>query len=193
MLSKSGSCSKNIKIIFQKIIRHTIKYNSVENLIKFLKFAINPDVTNGIHCTLPTLSEIQNSIVSAFPGVKFINTELFVIDLINKDDQLETITTEHNRAHRGLHENFQQISREYYFPNMKKLLKTIITNCKICLENNYQLKPPDALIGQSPVPSKPGEILHIDVFIISKHLFLTCVDKLTKFAIVICTFRNLVF
>ncbi len=70
--------------------------------------------------------------------------EIFVIDLINKTDQLETLITEHNRAHCCLHTNFKQIISNYFFPNIKKLLKSIIWNCKICLENKSVklLSPP---------------------------------------------------
>lgn len=184
MISKSNSFEKYTETPFGKLKRHTITFDSLEGLIQCLRDIINPDVTNGIYCDLPTLAEIQNAIILAFPGVKFIHTELLLIDLINRDDQMELITTEHNRAHRGLLENFRQISREYYFPDIKKLLKSTITNCKICLENKYQRKPPEPGIGKTPIPQLPGEILHMDIFITGKQLFLTCVDKFSKFAIV---------
>lgn len=149
-----------------------------------LKSAINYNATNGIHCDLSTLAEIQNPILEKFPGVKFVHTQLLVIDLTNKDDQLETVTTEHNRAHRCLSEHLNQISREYYFPGLKKMLKNIIASCKICLENKYQRMPPNPGIGNTPIPNLPGEILHLYIFITNKQHFLTCVDIFSKFAIV---------
>lgn len=184
ILSFSSACSKSTKVLFQKLIRHTIFFDTIEKLIFDLKSAVNYNVTNGIHCDLPTLARIQGHVLSNFPGVKFVHTETLVIDLTNKDDQLETVTTEHNRAHRCLSENIQQISKEYYFPQLTKMLKNIIANCKICLENKYQRKPPNLGIGETPIPNYPGEIVHIDVFYAGKQHFLTCLDKFSKFAIV---------
>jgi len=39
-------------------------------------------------------------------------------------------------------------------------------------------------IGKSPIPSYPGEILHIDIYNTDKQYFLTCIDKFSKFAVV---------
>lgn len=52
-------------------------------------------------------------------------------------------------------------------------MKLIITNCKICLENKYQRKPPDPGIGKTPIQKIPGEIHHVDILITGKQLFLT--------------------
>lgn len=141
--------------------------------------------TNAVHCDLPTLAEIQDAIVSQFPSAKFLHTEKMVIDIVREDDQLDIVTTEHNRAHRSLRENITQIMEDYYFPGMKKLLKSIIANCKICKENKYQRNPPTPEIGATPLPQYPGEILHVDILITNKHLFLTSIDKFSKFASVI--------
>lgn len=35
-----------------------------------------------------------------------------------------------------------------------------------------------------PIPGYAGEMLHIDIFLIDRNLFLICVDKFSKFAIV---------
>lgn len=184
IISRSNLNTKTSKILFQKLIRHTLEFNSTPNLLNYLKDCVNPNTTNAIHCDLPTLAQIQNLLLTTFPGVKFVHTEKFVIDLINKHDQLDTIATEHNRAHRSLQENFKQIISEYYFPNIRKALKTIIANCKICLENKYQRKPPNPEIGKTPIPNYPGEILHIDILITDKQNFLTVIDKFSKFAVV---------
>lgn len=184
ILSKSLSPSKITKIFFQRLIRHYISYDSIDTLIKFLTDSINPNSTNAIHCDLNTLGEIQNRVARSFPGVKFIHTPNLVIDLTDKNDQLEVVTNEHNRAHRNLKENLKQILSQYYFPKISELLKPIVANCKICLENKYQRKPPKQGIGATPIPKYQGEILHIDLFFNSNQYFLTCIDKFSKYAIV---------
>lgn len=65
------------------------------------------------------------------------------------------------------------------------MLKSIIKNFKICLENKYNRKPAQPLIGASPTPTLAGEILHIDIYSKSKMHFPTCIDKFYKFAAVV--------
>lgn len=84
-----------------------------------------------------------------------------------------------------MQENFEQIIDEYYFPGIKKRLKIIIANCKICRENKYQRRPAKVEVAPTPIPDYPGQILHMDILITNKSHFLTCIDKFSKFAITI--------
>lgn len=185
LISRGESCSTTRKILFQRHTRHIIAYDNVESLSKILMNVVNPTGTNAIYCDLQTLSEIQDQVVSIFPAAKFVHTEKLVMDVIREDDQLDIITKEHNRAHRSLQENFEQILEEYYFPGIKKMLKSTIENCKICRENKYQRRPAKAEVAATPIPDYPGHILHIDILITNKSHFLTCVDKFSKFAMII--------
>ena len=96
------------------------------------------------------------------------------MDVTNKDDQLDIITNKHNRAHRNIHENFKYITNTYFFPDIKKQPKSLITNCKISLENKYQRKPTNIEIGKTPIPNSHGEILHIDILNTDKGYFYLC-------------------
>lgn len=185
LISKGDTTIEQRKILFQRFIRHTITYVTVDELLELLTDRIDSTGTNAIHCDLSTLADFQNQLVSRFPSTRFIHTERFVMDVIREDDQLEIVTNEHNRAHRSLQENFQQIIDEYYFPGIKKRLKYIIANCRICKENKYQRKPQKVELAETPIPCYPGEVLHIDIIITDKQHFLTCIDKFSKFAIVI--------
>lgn len=184
IITKSSVPTKSTTTIFPNFTRHLVSYDSIETLIKSMKDTIKTNATNAIYCDLTTLAEIQNKVVKSFPGIKFIRSPVLVIDLTDKNDQLEVATNEHNRAHRNLKENAKQISSQYFFPKMSEILKPIVSNCKICLENKYQRKPPKPEIGATPIPNYPGEILHIDIFYTSKQHFITCIDKFSKFAIV---------
>lgn len=185
IISKSDIFSTNKKIVFRQFIRHTINYDTVDKLLAYLKNNVDSTGTNVCYCDLPTLAEFQDDLLLLFPSTKFVHTEKFVMDVIREDDQWDIVTTEHNRAHRSLQENFRQIINEYYFPGVKKMLKYVITNCKICKENKYQRKPPNVGIAATPIPSYPGEVLHMDILITNKLNFLTCLDKFSKFAIVL--------
>ena len=181
--SQTDSCST--VSLFESFRRHAINFNSIGYLFRSLKDVIDANVTNGICSDLSVLGEIQNRLISSFPGVKFVHTEKIAIDIPNPDDQVEICATEHNRAHRSEQENFHQISQEYFFPKIRSILKEIISNCKICKENKYQRKPPKPKICKTPIPQYPGEILHIDIFTTDKQHFFTTLDKFSKFAITI--------
>jgi len=171
-------------ILFGKKTRHLIQFTDRDNLLDTLKLAINPEVVNALHCDLPTLAAIQHELVLAFPTTKFWYCKNVVSDITNKDDQVEIINVEHNRAHRAAQENIKQILRNYYFPKMTKLANDMVLNCKVCAIAKYNRHPKKQELGETPIPSYSGEMLHIDIFSTDQRLFLTCIDKFSKFAVV---------
>lgn len=184
ILTRENHVKKETKIIFKDRIRHRISYRNVEDLLDSIHTSIKPRVVNGIHCDLHSLAQIQHFLISNYPSVKFRHTNRYVNDVFNPNDQLEILNTEHNRAHRSLKENVHQVLQDYYFPDMKKQLKHIISGCKTCREAKYSRHPQKQEISETPIPTYIGEILHIDIYNTSKKYFLTCVDKFSKFAVV---------
>jgi len=94
----------------------------------------------------------------------------------NSEDRALIIEETHCRAHSGLDENYKQISRLYYWPNLLTKFKEYIKNCKICNENKYNRHPIKIPIGEVPIPSKEGENLHIDIYYAQSLTFITCID-----------------
>lgn len=184
IITSSSQNKKTTKILFKNQLRHTLEFRDIDSLFQMIKHVVNPSVSNGVHCELPILGQIQNHLVTAFPSVKFKFSKYFVMDVFNQSDQMEILLYEHNRAHRSLKENKNQVLRDYFFPTIQKQLREIISNCKICKEAKYSRHPLVQRIGQTPIPSRPGEILHVDIFNTDKHYFLTCIDKFSKFAVV---------
>jgi len=74
------------------------------------------------------------------------------------------ITETHCRAHRGLDENYKQITRLYYWPSLYKNLKEFIKNCTIGNQNKYNRHPVQIPIGQAPILGREGENLHLDIY-----------------------------
>lgn len=184
VITSSNRNSKSTKILFKNRIRHNIEFSDIKELFQLLKNIINPNVINGIHCELSILGQIQNHLLNSFPSVRFKFSKFFVLDVFNPDDQLEILLKEHNRAHRSLRENENQVLREYFFPDIRGKLKEIISTCKICKEAKYLRHPLMQKIGRSPIPSYPGEILHVDIYNTDRQYFLTSIDKFSKFAVV---------
>jgi len=65
-----------------------------------------------------------------------------------------------------------------------KQVKNITLKRNISLEGSFAEifeKDKKVFAGQNPIPSYPGEMLHIDLFSTNSHHFLSCIDKFTKF------------
>lgn len=171
-------------IVFGEKTRHLIQYSNKETLVAMISDVVKPDVVNAIHCDLPVLACIQSRLVELFPATKFRHAKRLVMDVFAKDDQKEIVILEHNRAHRAAQENTKQILSDYFFPKMTKIANEIVANCKICSKAKYDRHPVKQIMGETPIPSYTGEMLHIDIFSTDKKYFLTCLDKFSKFAIV---------
>lgn len=184
LINHGSEQNKETKILFKNRIRHRISYQEIDDLLNTIKDCINPEVVNAINCDLHTLAQIQHLLISNFPSVKFRYANKFVTDIFNASDQIEILTNEHNRAHRSVSENTKQVLQDYFFPDIAKKLKEITANCKICRLAKYQRHPKKHEIAETPIPSFPGEILHVDIYNTDKKFYLTCLDKFSKFAIV---------
>lgn len=156
-------------IMFGQKTRHIIHLSDKQQLLELVCDAVKKDVVNAIVCELPVLAFIQNKLV---------------IDILDKNEQKEIIAAEHNRAHRAAQENIKQILQDYFFPKLTRLVNEAVANCKVCNRAKYDRHPQKQVIGETPIPSQVGEILHIDIFSTVKKHFLTCIDKFSKFAIV---------
>lgn len=60
----------------------------------------------------------------------------------------------------------------------------MVANCKVCDKAKYDRHPKKQELGVTPIPTRVGEIIHIDIFSTAGKHFLTAVDKFSKFALV---------
>jgi len=67
---------------------------------------------------------------------------------------------------------------------MTHMTNEVVAKCKICQKANYDRHLQEQILGETPIPSYTGVLLHIDIYSTDKKIFLTCVDKLWKFSIV---------
>lgn len=171
-------------ILFRNKRRHMVSFSDIDTLFDQIKDIIKENVVNAIHCELPVLARIQNRLVETFPSTRFWHAPKLVIDVSNADEQKEIVITEHLRAHRGAQNVTETVLRDYYFPRMGKVAAEVVSNCSICRESKYVRHPTKQKLGVTPVPSYPGERIHIDIFSTDGKHYLTSVDKFSKFAIV---------
>jgi Integrase zinc binding domain len=129
------------------------------------------------------MGTIQNIIKKYFKLKKhLIFTRSILEDITDPQRQFDIIKSEHDRAHRGIQENYAQIKKRFFWPSMLHDIKNFINSCKTCKTYKYDRNPPKNVMGKSPIPEQPGEIVHIDIFQMFKQSFISSICKLTKFA-----------
>lgn len=69
-----------------------------------------------------------------------------------------------NIAHCGLEKTVQGISSNYWFPSLRKRVKSYIDNCLICLMANPVSNSREGEMQITDTPSGPFQIIHIDHF-----------------------------
>lgn len=112
----------------------------------------------------------------------FVLTQLQVEDVTNEERQDVIISKEHNRAHRGVSEVENQLKRSFFFPNMLSKIKLVNQTCKMCNMHKYERKPYNIKLSPRPTTDKPFDRIHMDIFQINKHNFLSLVDSFSKHA-----------
>lgn len=171
---------------FPQYTRHIFKEPgfSIDFLTDKLKRFLRPNVLNGIYTSEPIMATIQEIYRNHFnPAVtKARFSQNLVRDITDENEQLEEVKKVHKFAHRYAGENVQQLLKICYFPAMNKIVCNFIKNCEICNTEKYNRHPQKLIPIRTPVPTYPGEIIHIDIFAYHQDaLFLTSLDKFSKF------------
>lgn len=176
--------------IFPRIFRRTITKVAfgIPFAIRLFKEYMNPNCVNCILCpeqVINTLQVAYRNYFSRNKTFKIILTQSILQDLTTAEEQNHVIEATHDRAHRGIEENHAVIIKKFYFPQMRSKIRSFINLCETCLSNKYERNPYKLKLAETPIPRKPLDIVHIDIFISTPNLFLSAVDKLSRFAMLI--------
>lgn len=88
-----------------------------------------------------------------------------------------------DKNHRGIQAVYEELKLRIYNPKLKLRTTQFINNCEVCNIEKYDRNPPKIPLQITDTPSKPREIIHIDVFYsLNKSLFMTSIDKFSKYA-----------
>lgn len=191
ILIKEGDQNSEVyEEIFPSIFRRTITRFAfgIPYAIKILRDYMSPTKINCILCPEKWLNTLQIAYKNYFSRnktFKLVLTQSILQDLITAEEQDQIIERVHQRAHRGATENYEVIKKEFYFPRLQKKVQEFINLCKECLESKYERCPYKVKFAYTPIPKKPLDILHLDIFISSPNTFLSAIDKLSKFAMLI--------
>ena len=186
ILKKGDVDANDYEEVFPKTHRRVITRTdfTVGRVLDIFKQYMNPRGINCIMCEESLMNILQIVYRNYFSRCKTFNVRMsqkILLDLRSPEEQNEIVARTHDRAHRGAQENHKQIIKEYYFPAMKRQIQRYVNLCGVCLENKYERNPYHITLHKPEIPNKPFEVVHLDIFISQPNLFLTIVDKFTRF------------
>lgn len=184
----SGSLRIKNKSIFgnnRKTI-HTKELDR-ETAIILLKNHFNPAQLNAVLIEEEFYTMLETTFKELFANnTKFRIIRCFhlVEDVEDEETLTEIIKGEHlDKNHRGIQAVFKELITRIYNPKLKLRITQFINNCEICNLEKYERKPPKIPYKMTETPSRPREVMHLDVFYtLEKKLFMTAIDKFSKFA-----------
>lgn len=132
----------------------------------------------------------QNVYLKFLSGNKLLklNKTSRILDDINDRGELkERILRNHlSKNHRGINEVYTELKNQIYCPKLKIEIQKVINNCDLCNIAKYERKPNKIHFKITETPTKPNEIIHIDVWFKQKGKpHLTVIDKFSKYAQII--------
>lgn len=176
--------------LFSSYVRINIQLrrsNLEEDVVNSIKEYVNPKVKTGILIN-PTLAMytlipiIQQKFKSSC--MKLILTKVQLEDVTDYYKQQEIIRNYHEGKtnHRGINETYLALSRKYFFPKMRDLITKYINECNVCGCAKYDRNPIQQRFRIVAPPTKPFEIVHLDLLSIDTQKYLTIVDAFSKYA-----------
>ena len=190
ILRISNETNETHEEIFPQIHRFTITRPAFDSdiVIDIFRTKMNSKKINCINCTedlIPILNQVYKNYFHQAGILKLVISQTLLEDITNETEQDELIRSTHERAHRGIEENVKTIYRKSFFPKVKQKVQTYINLCHECNKGKYDRNPYKIKLAETPIPRKPFEIIHVDIFISQPEMFLSAIDKLSKFGILI--------
>ena len=68
-------------------------------------------------------------------------------------------------GHQGIARTFERLSRDYYFPGMRKVVETVVTECDLCNKSKASRHAPYGLLRPPPVPQGAWKSIALDFIV----------------------------
>lgn len=182
--------SETYKEIFPRVHRRVITkiHFGVPALIQIFREYMDPSKQNCTLCPESLNDSIQIVYKNYFSRHKTFKVKIsqkLLMDVTDVHEQDSLIEQTHETSHRGIRDNHAEIIRRYYFLNMKIKIRKFLILCHVCNKAKYERRPYKIKHGETPIPKKPLDIIHMDILISQPNIFLSVVDKLTRFGTLI--------
>ena len=161
---------------------------SDDEIFKFIKPFLRP-TQNTQNCFNFNDESIKHKIIRIFQRFLDSNNSMSCIisnkvleDVPQEDKQNQIIKYMHEgkTIHRGTKVTTNLIMRRYYWPNINYQVSRYIKNCHTCNTCKYDRHPQKIKFQNTPVPRKPLDVIHIDLFHFSNECYLTVFDPFSK-------------
>lgn len=172
---------------YQKIINVKVpKINNDKLILEFLKDYTISEKTYHMYFHNFDLYKQFNAIYMKHfseKGPKLIRCTKLINTVTDKEEQILLVKNHHEGKvnHRGINETLEHLKRNYYWIGMKTTISQYINSCDICQRAKYARKKPYSPLMLTNTPSKPFQIIHMDVFQYENKKYLTLVDAFSKF------------
>lgn len=179
------SKTKDIKIVDNKRkifvslddIRSGLMCDIFRRFIKTGKVGIYSGISDSDYNIL------QQKLIELFnTAVKFYRCSYHAKDMRNEEEVFRYIQKYHKEeiGHGGINENYLSLKNAIYFKNLKTLTRKYINNCDVCCRGKYHRKPHKPKYSITETLKEANEIIHIDTYVIKKHIFITTLVKFSK-------------
>lgn len=162
------------------------KSNLEQDVVNAIKEHVNPKIKTGI-LIIPALEMysiipiLQSSFKSSAMNLVLAKTEIENVNNYLKQQEILKNYHEGKTNHRGINECYLALSRRYYWPKMKEHVTKFINECRICGQAKYDRNPVRPRLQIVPPPSKPIEVVHLDLLSVDSHKYLTIIDAFSKY------------
>lgn len=175
---------------FETHTRTTIQIsesNLEDDVVSAVKEYVNPKVKTGLIIN-PRLAMyqiipiIQDKFKSSAMNLVLTKVELENVKEYLRQQEIIQKYHEGKTNHRGINECFLALSSKFYWPKMRDHITKYINECNICGQAKYDRHPIKQRFSIVPPPTKPFEIVHLDLFTAQTEKYLTIVDAFSKYA-----------
>lgn len=178
---------EDIKVKQQKLDGYTVNHIKTPlnetSIIRILKEYVNPNGHTHIYFLNKDLIPLfTKTYIENFKPIKLFQCTEMVNHIIDQEEKILLIRNQHEGKtnHRGILETLNKLKLNYYWKNMKNDVTQYLNNCDVCQRTKYNRHPPEIPLLTTNTPSKPFQILHIDIFHFENQSFLTIMDKFSK-------------
>lgn len=156
------------------------------NIIKLVKKYISKGKI-GIYSELNDheYNKLQQILIRSLSNnnqIKFLKCTLYAVDIEDENNLKKQIALFHKleTGHAGIIPTYEGLKRKIYNPGLKTTIHKIINNCDICTSSKYDRNPIKIKFKLSETPSTINQIIHVDIYVNSKHSFIFFIDKFSK-------------